>query len=80
MEGDKVTLMTVAEEVSGDTIYTTKLGEKPQFMLDEEYREQIIKCAAESLKIAVKAVYPNMMEQQKLLASAIALGINFKEK
>ena len=71
MQGDKVRIESVATEMENDTIYTTEISEKPQFMLEEEYHQQIIKCVIEAVKKACKTVYPMNESAQIRIAKVI---------
>lgn len=72
MEGDKVEIVANATEIEGKFFLTSKISEKPQFMLDEEYRQQIIACAVEAIRVACTSVYPNNEGTRLVLAQAIA--------
>ena len=73
MEGDKVGINAVATDMNGQVVYTTEISEKPQFMLDEEYHEQLIECAIEAVKSACRAIYPISNEAQRRLVKLIAM-------
>lgn len=72
MEGDIVKITAQATEVNGIPSFEAKIGEKPQFMLDEEFNQLIFGCALEALKVACKLIYPSNEELQKKLAVLIA--------
>ena len=72
MEGDKVYLQATATETNGIPVYGTEMGQKPQFMLECEYVEQIIGCATEVVKMACKSIYPGDGEMQEKIAHLIA--------
>lgn len=80
MEGDKVRIIATATDINGNTVYTTEIDEKPQFMLDEEYHEQLIECSCQAVLSACKIIYPNNNVAQKRLASMIANKIEFGEE
>ena len=72
MEGDKVYLKATATETNGIAVYGTEMGQKPLFMLDEEYVEQIIGCAVEVVRMACRNIYPENGEMQQKIAQLIA--------
>lgn len=72
MEGDKVYLKATPTETNGIPVYGTEIGQKPLFMLDEEYVEQIIGCATEVVKMACRNIYPENGEMQVKIAQLIA--------
>ena len=72
MDGDKVYLNSSAIEKNGTPIFYVEMGEKPQFMLECEYVEQIIGCATEVVKMACKSIYPSDGEMQEKIAHLIA--------
>ena len=73
MEGDKVYLNVVSEEKNGIPFFEAEIGEKPRFMLDEEYVGLIIGCAVESVRAAANEVYPDDEEMRGKIAKAIAI-------
>ena len=72
MTGDKVIVMTTAEDENGFMTLGTEISEKPQFMLDEEYTMTMVRCAQETVRMVCKVCYPNNREAQKRLAESIA--------
>ena len=72
MEGDSVSIHSQATEINGEPVYTAKLSEKPQFMLDEEYNQEIIGCAIEAVRATCLSIYPFNIEMQKKMAEMIA--------
>lgn len=72
MEGDIVKISSIAVETSGVPVYNTDISKKPEFMLDEEYNQEVIGCALEAIKKACETIYPNNSEAQSRLAKMIA--------
>ena len=76
MNGDKVILTATGAEENGNVSFEAEASLKPQFMLDEEYRHQIIQCAVLAVKKACEVCYPNNVDTQHVLAEAIANEAN----
>ena len=71
LEGDKVYLHVTATEKNGVLVFSSEIGQKPQFMLNEEYVQSLIDCAILAVKKATEAIYPDNVEMQQQVAEAI---------
>lgn len=71
MEGDKVIVSVTALEKDGDTYYCGEISEKPQYMLQAEYEQQMLRCAVEVNKMVAKKVFPNGAEARERMIEYI---------
>jgi len=72
MEGDKVSITSTSTENEGIFYHDTYVSEKPQFMMNEEYHQELIQCAINAVREACKIIYPNNEGTRIVLAEMIA--------
>lgn len=72
MEGDKVSVKVEMVEKNGNYFTTKELSSRPQFMMEDDYKLLLISCARKAVKAVCDFCYPNNMEEQEMLAKAIA--------
>ena len=72
MEGDKVSITSTSIEMNGIPVHVAEISEKPQFMLAEEYTQEIIECAILAVQTAYRTIYPNNPTAQSRISDLIA--------
>ena len=75
MTGDRVFVNVEGVEKDGQPVFGVEIGEKPQFMLDEEYRLQLIECASDAVYAVCEVCFPNNVKMQGALAKSIAKNV-----
>ena len=75
MQGDKIAIGTTAIEENNELVYATEVSPKPEYMLEEEYKQTLIECTVKSLAAVCQSVYPSV-EAQSTLAEYIAKKVS----
>ena len=52
-------------------VFSAEIGQKPQFMLNEEYTNSLCDCAILAIRKVAETIYPNNIERQQKFAEAI---------
>lgn len=77
MDGDVVKILTNATEENGIHKYSVEIGEKPHFMLDEEYNATLITCIINAVKETCNTIYPeNRKAQENCIKGIMTRALN----
>ena len=65
MQGDKIELKAWVIEENEMPVFAVEIGQKPQFMLQEEYNHHILECGVNVLQAIATKLYPENPAGQK---------------
>ena len=66
MSGDRVQITAYALEQDEKPVYAVHISEKPQFMLDEEFKYHLLECGKNVIEGICQRIYPNNKSAQEM--------------